>query len=100
MGYLNEIHKIPMLTREQEFDVATKAREGDQEARDLLVRSNLRFVVTVARRYQSYGLSLMDLINEGNLGLIKAAERFNPNRDREKKKRKEVKTIEKRRERK
>ncbi|MCB1139716.1 MAG: RNA polymerase sigma factor RpoD/SigA [Leptospiraceae bacterium] len=78
--YLNEIHKIPMLTREQEFDVATRAREGDREARDLLVRSNLRFVVTVARRYQSYGLSLMDLINEGNLGLIKAAERFNPDR--------------------
>ena len=69
-----------MLSREQEFEVATKAREGDRPARDLLVRSNLRFVVTVARRYQSYGLSMMDLINEGNLGLIKAAERFNPDR--------------------
>ncbi len=78
--YLNEIHKIPMLTREEEQEVARLARDGDQEARGLLVRSNLRFVVTVARKYQSYGLSLMDLINEGNLGLIKAAERFNPDR--------------------
>lgn len=78
--YLNEIHKIPMLSREQEYEVALKAKEGDQDARDLLVRSNLRFVVTVARKYQSYGMSMMDLINEGNLGLIKAAERFNPER--------------------
>ena len=78
--YLNEIHKIPMLTREQEQEVARKAQDGDREARSLLVRSNLRFVVTVARKYQSYGLSLMDLINEGNLGLIKASERFNPDR--------------------
>jgi len=78
--YLNEIHKIPMLTRDEELDVSRKAQTGDRIARDLLVRSNLRFVVTVARKYQSYGLSLMDLINEGNLGLIKAAERFNPER--------------------
>lgn len=78
--YLNEIHKIPMLTREQEVEVAGRARDGEQAARDLLVRSNLRFVVTVARRYQSAGLTMMDLINEGNLGLIKAAEKFNPDR--------------------
>ncbi len=78
--YLNEIHKIPMLTREEELEVSLRARDGDQQARDHLVRANLRFVVTVARKYQSYGLSLMDLINEGNLGLIKAAERFNPDR--------------------
>lgn len=78
--YLNEIHKIPMLTREEELVVSRQALEGDQDARDILVRANLRFVVTVARKYQSYGLSLMDLINEGNLGLIKAAERFNPER--------------------
>lgn len=78
--YLNEIHKIPMLSREEEYDVAIRAKSGDREARDLLVRSNLRFVVTVARKYQSYGMSMMDLINEGNLGLIKAAERFNPER--------------------
>lgn len=78
--YLNEIHKIPMLDREQEMEVARRAQDGEKAARDLLVRSNLRFVVTVARRYQSYGLSMMDLINEGNLGLIKAAEKFNPDR--------------------
>lgn len=78
--YLNEIHKIPMLSREDEMETAEKAKNGDREARNLLVRSNLRFVVTVARKYQSYGLSLLDLINEGNLGLIKAAERFNPDR--------------------
>lgn len=78
--YLNEIHKIPMLTREEEMETAIKAKNGDRDARNLLVRSNLRFVVTVARKYQSYGLNLMDLINEGNLGLIKAAERFNPDR--------------------
>ncbi len=78
--YLNEIHRIPMLTREEELEVSRKAQTGDQAARDRLVRANLRFVVTVARKYQSYGLSLMDLINEGNLGLIKAAERFNPER--------------------
>ncbi len=78
--YLNEIHKIPMLSREEEMETAVAAREGSAAARDRLVRSNLRFVVTVARKYQSYGLSLMDLINEGNLGLIKAAERFNPDR--------------------
>lgn len=78
--YLNEIHKIRMLTREEEYSVALKARDGDEEARNLLVRSNLRFVVTIAKRYQSHGLTMMDLINEGNLGLIKAAERFNPER--------------------
>lgn len=78
--YLNEIHKIPMLTRDEEKEVAGRASQGDQNARNQLVRANLRFVVTVARKYQSYGLSMMDLINEGNMGLIKAAERFNPDR--------------------
>ena len=78
--YLNEIHKIPMLSRDEEYEVALKAMKGDEAARNLLARSNLRFVVTVARKYQSSGLTLMDLINEGNLGLMKAAERFNPDR--------------------
>ncbi len=78
--YLEEIHRIPMLTREEEQEVARRARDGDQEARDLLVRSNLRFVVTVARRYKSPGLDLMDLISEGNTGLMRAAEKFNPER--------------------
>lgn len=78
--YLNEIHKIPMLDRETEFEVANLAKSGDRAARDRLVQANLRFVVTVARKYQSYGLTMMDLINEGNMGLIRAAERFNPDR--------------------
>ena len=78
--YLNEIHKVPMLSRDEEMETAVAAQAGVAEARDRLVRANLRFVVTVARKYQSYGLTMMDLINEGNLGLIKAAERFNPDR--------------------
>lgn len=78
--YLNEIHKVPMMDRETEARVAGLAQAGDKAARDRLVQANLRFVVTVARKYQSYGLSLMDLINEGNMGLIRAAERFNPDR--------------------
>ncbi|MCX7809869.1 MAG: RNA polymerase sigma factor RpoD/SigA [Leptospiraceae bacterium] len=76
--YLNEIHKIPMLSREEEYQTAIKAMKGDESARNKLVRANLRFVVSIAKKYQSYGLTLMDLINEGNLGLIRAAERFNP----------------------
>ncbi|GIX40595.1 MAG: hypothetical protein KatS3mg129_0328 [Leptospiraceae bacterium] len=78
--YLNEIHKIPMLSREEEYETALKAMKGDESARNKLVRANLRFVVTIAKKYQSYGLTLMDLINEGNVGLIRAAERFNPER--------------------
>jgi len=78
--YLNEIHKIPMLSREEEYETALKAVKGDESARNKLVRANLRFVVSIAKKYQSYGLTLMDLINEGNLGLIRAAERFNPER--------------------
>ncbi len=78
--YLNEIHKIPMIERAREAQLARLARDGDLEARNQLVLANLRFVVTVTRKYQSYGLSMMDLINEGNMGLIKAAERFNPDR--------------------
>lgn len=78
--YLNEIHKVPMMDRETEARIAGLAQAGDKAARDRLVKANLRFVVTVARKYQSYGLSLMDLINEGNMGLIRAAERFNPDR--------------------
>jgi RNA polymerase primary sigma factor len=74
--YLNDIGKIPMLTAEDETELARRIREGDQEALDKLTRANLRFVVSVAKQYQNQGLSLSDLINEGNVGLMKAAKRF------------------------
>ena len=74
--YLREIRTIPLLTATQEIELAKTARAGDHEALNKLVQSNLRFVVAVAKQYQNQGLPLSDLINEGNLGLIKAAERF------------------------
>lgn len=74
--YLNDIGKIPMLNAEEEADLARRIREGDQEALERLTESNLRFVVSVAKQYQNQGLSLSDLINEGNVGLMKAARRF------------------------
>lgn len=74
--YLNDIGKISMLSAEEEADLSRRIKEGDQEALDILTRSNLRFVVSVAKQYQNQGLSLSDLINEGNVGLMKAAKRF------------------------
>lgn len=74
--YLNDIGKIPMLTGDEEASLAERIRTGDQEALDKLTRANLRFVVSVAKQYQNQGLSLSDLINEGNVGLMKAAKRF------------------------
>ena len=74
--YLNDIGKIPMLTPEEEVTLARRIRENDQDALDNMTRANLRFVVSVAKQYQNQGLSLSDLINEGNVGLIKAARRF------------------------
>lgn len=78
--YLHEIGRYPLLSREEEFELATRARAGDEEALDLLVQSNLRFVVSVAKRYRNQGVGFADLINEGNLGLIRAAARFEPER--------------------
>jgi RNA polymerase primary sigma factor len=74
--YLQEISKISMITPEEETVLAQRIKMGDQKALDKLAQSNLRFVVSVAKQYQHQGLSLSDLINEGNLGLIKAAQRF------------------------
>lgn len=74
--YLTEISKLPMLTEEEEVQVAKRIREGDTEAMEKLIQSNLRFVVSVAKQYQNQGLALNDLINEGNIGLIKAASKF------------------------
>ncbi len=74
--YLTDIGKISLLSAEEEAELARRIREGDQEALDKLTRANLRFVVSVAKQYQNQGLSLPDLINEGNVGLMKAARRF------------------------
>jgi len=74
--YLNDISKIDLLTPEEEAVMAKRIREGDQDALEIMTRSNLRFVVSVAKQYQNQGLSLSDLINEGNVGLMKAAKRF------------------------
>jgi RNA polymerase primary sigma factor len=74
--YLNDIGKIDMLSPEEEADLVRRIKAGDQEALEKLTRSNLRFVVSVAKQYQNQGLSLSDLINEGNVGLMKAAKRF------------------------
>lgn len=74
--YLNDIGKIPMLNADEEADLAQRIRAGDKDALEKLTKSNLRFVVSVAKQYQNQGLSLSDLINEGNVGLMKAAKRF------------------------
>ena len=78
--YLQEIGKEELITVEEEVELAQRIRKGDQEALEKLTKANLRFVVSVAKQYQNQGLSLPDLINEGNLGLIKAAEKFDGTR--------------------
>src|ERR1700692_3872340 len=76
--YLREIGQIPLLTPEQEIELAAKIKKGDREARALMIRSNLRLVVKIAHDYANLGLPLLDLISEGNIGLMKAVERFDP----------------------
>ena len=74
--YLKEINKIPLLTHDEENELAVKAAAGDRNAKDKIVRANLRFVVNVAKKYQNHGIDLIDLISEGNIGLMTAIERF------------------------
>ena len=74
--YLREINKIALLTREEENELALKAQNGDMSAKNKIVNANLRFVITVAKKYQNHGLDLTDLISEGNLGLLTAIEKF------------------------
>lgn len=78
--YFNEINKYPLVTAEEEVELSVRIRAGDNEALNKLVQANLRFVISVAKQYQNQGLSFSDLINEGNLGLVKAAKRFDETR--------------------
>ncbi|MBD5779404.1 sigma-70 family RNA polymerase sigma factor [Pelagicoccus sp. NFK12] len=78
--YLHEIGKIPLLTPAQEITLARRIQAGEKEARDLMIKSNLRLVVKIAHDYKDFGLPVLDLISEGNIGLVKAVERFDPDK--------------------
>ena len=76
--YLRQISTVPLLTVEEEIQLAAKISKGDAKARETMITANLRLVVKIAKEYSNIGLSLLDLINEGNIGLMKAVERFDP----------------------
>jgi RNA polymerase primary sigma factor len=76
--YMREVGQVPLLTREEEVQLAARIKRGDRRAREHMIRANLRLVVKIAREYEGLGLPLLDLINEGNIGLMKAVERFDP----------------------
>jgi RNA polymerase primary sigma factor len=78
--YLKEIGEVPLLTLEEEEKLAARIKKGDKEAREHMIKANLRLVVKIARDYENYGLSLLDLISEGNIGLMKAVDRFDPSK--------------------
>src|SRR5271168_3056141 len=76
--YLQEIMQTPLLTAQEEIELAARIKKGDQEARTWMIKANLRLVVKIAHDYSNFGLPLLDLISEGNIGLMKAVERFDP----------------------
>jgi len=78
--YIERVRKIPRLSREEEYELATRVREGDKDAADKLVEANLRFVVAVALQYRRYRIPLSELLAEGNLGLMMAVDKFDPER--------------------
>lgn len=79
-AYLRDVRPIPLLTAEQEVELARKVQKGDQDAREKMIRSNLRLVISIAKRYINLGVPLSDLIEEGNIGLMKSVEKFDPER--------------------
>src|SRR3990167_6850964 len=79
-AYLKEIRPIPLLTAQDEITLARKIRKGDKKARETMIRSNLRLVISIAKRYTGLGVPLSDLIEEGNIGLMKSVEKFDPTR--------------------
>ena len=83
--YLQEIGKVDLINADEEVELAQRIKEGDQRALEKLTKANLRFVVSVAKQYQNQGLTLPDLINEGNLGVLKAAQRFDESTKQHKK---------------
>lgn len=78
--YLKDINKIPLLSHEEQAELAIEAKKGNKAARDKIVNANLRFVINVAKKYQNHGLDLIDLISEGNLGLLTAVDKFEPSK--------------------